>query len=161
MRVGLGASTAADIVTLGGASAVENAISNTSAGANCIREIPTWCSWIPFADFMDTCQPYTNAELHNLSVCSAAQVAAVNPDLAAQGVANADQSQGNAEGLSPADTCQRNAAVNHPTLSGFLGPNLICAIGGGGEQGKSSYTPYVFIGLALLGGVYFFGRISK
>src|SRR5579885_3187140 len=88
-----------------------------NSGDGCIRQIPSWCTWAPFADWQSECAPYSDAELHQLSVCQMQKIAAVNPELAQQGIENADAAQRAMEEADPAGACQLNAAVNHPTLS--------------------------------------------
>src|SRR3954466_4886910 len=79
----------------------------TQAVENCIRPIPWWCG-IPFTDLSDACKPYSNVELHQMSVCLAAPLAKVNPDLAAQSIADADAAQvqlQKPENTPASDTC--------------------------------------------------------
>lgn len=135
------------------------------AGADaCIRQIPSWCNWpgmAIIANFSSECAPYSDAELHQLSVCQLAKVAAVNPTLAAQGVAAADAAQAAAEAADPQGTCELNAAVNHPTLAGILGPSMVCSLGGGGPQGQASYGPYLAIAAVVAAGLFFLGLVKR
>lgn len=132
-----------------------------------IRQIPSWCSgWlygapVPFVDWMPECQPYSDAELQQMTATQLAKIKAVNPQLADQGAALADQYQQQAQAADPQGTCELNAAVNHPQLAAMFGAKLVCSIGGGADQGGSSYMPYLVIGAIAAAGVWTFWRVTK
>ena len=76
------------------------------------RDIPSYCFssniFQGMYNYFDpACQPYTDTELHQMSVQQMEQIAKVNPVLAEQGIALADQYQAQAmsnDNSTPPDT---------------------------------------------------------
>jgi hypothetical protein len=58
-----------------------------------IRQIPQWCNSplaLPISAWYSGCQPYTEKELHDLSVYQMQKIADVNPELAASSIQASD-----------------------------------------------------------------------
>jgi len=131
---------------------------------NDIREIPGWCSWMPFSDFADACQPYSHDELENLTRIQAAYVYRNAPDMTPEEkAAKVEEAVQQAEVTEIAfkrivaeeegptgSQCEYEATQLHPTLSKFFGPATVCKVTGGDFS-----LPLLvgIIGVAVVGGV--------
>jgi len=113
---------------------------------------PQYCNWLPFADFTEACQPATPAQIQAMQKAQLSQIAAVNPDLAAQGLALGDQAVQAYQNTNAADYCAYSAAVNNPTLSQMFGTNFANWIQGTDPTTCTQVTPgWIWIGIGIAG----------
>lgn len=85
---------------------------------------PWYCNFLPALISGDECDPATQAQLTAMQTAQLAQVAAVNPALAAQGIAAGNSATAALMNSDPSDAAAYNAAVNSPTLSSIFGTDI-------------------------------------
>jgi len=99
------------------------------------REIPPWCGWVPFADYMETCQPYTQMELDRITR-SQAEYAANSPSSAIpvgerpayveQAVTAGAAVQAAGERSDPLGACEYRSSQAHSLGMKLLGGGMYC-----------------------------------
>lgn len=120
------------------------------AGDGVLHPVPGYCGWLPFADFLRDCQPYSAAELAAESDAQLAKIRAINPVLAsaASGAAAADRTRYCA--AHPAECGEYTAAVEHPTWAAILGPAQVRVVTEVANTGREIATQtWWMLGLGL------------
>jgi len=101
-----------------------------------LREIPGWCSYVPFSDYTAACKPYSDEELQR-QARSDAEYAANSPSAPPmtdeekrayieRSVTESNEAQAKAERSDPLGACVRRAALEHTFISRILGPGTYC-----------------------------------
>jgi len=79
---------------------------------------PWYCSFFPVGS---ACQPPSQAQLQAMQQAQLAQIAAINPDLAAAGLQAGDQAVAAYLAQNPSEASDYYAAVNSPVLYSVVG----------------------------------------
>lgn len=103
-----------------------------------LRNIPAWCSWVPFADYTSACQPYSEEEIRQDIVDSTANLDRLHPGYTDQRLAEFTQEW--QRGLDTDSGRAYQAYLTHPTLSRLIGTSATAKLVSG------DYTPYIVIG---------------
>ena len=118
---------------------------------------PWWCGTSLLSFWLGCPTPIslvkTPDQLRQEQIASLANVAAVNPALASQGVATSDSII--AADLLSSNAADYNAAINYPTLSSLFGTAPVATIGGSVEGGLN----YIWI-MAGIGGMLLLMRLT-
>lgn len=85
---------------------------------------PGYCDYLPALFTGDACMPPTPAQLADMQKKQLAKIAAVNPDLAAQGQAAGDAAVDALKRANPADAAAYQVAIDHPTLASLFGSSI-------------------------------------
>jgi hypothetical protein len=122
------------------------------------KEYPSWCSWMPFADFMEACQIQSEtsqiaaqtADLETYTCANATdQTACVQSTLDAAAATTAAAGSEDASGK-----CQAALAASNPTLSALFGVSNLCSLTGNDASSLGTvlqkYALYAALGIGGL-----------
>lgn len=165
------------------ACAIANGEWRESAGGCAIpdlREIPSWCSFVPFSDFSASCQPLSAAELATLGSYTAYKLAQ-KEQAAAQLVYNQETGRLQYGGYDPRDPgrreivtgeeaarqvmetsqrqsqdlvnkagCEYQTSLEHPTLTAMFGPSIACGLANPFDPDHFGWLMYLGVGAVVL-----------
>jgi hypothetical protein len=112
----------------------------------CSATAPSWCSWMPFADYFAACKPLTPEELEacqRLELGPAMSTAAVESAIARGREATAAYCR-----MHPDECRAYLASVDCPSIASAFGPQTAAAAGCGG--GEPSLLYWIAAGLGLV-----------
>lgn len=124
-----------------------------ASSADNLREIPSWCSWVPFSDYYSSCAPYTQAELDRLTRQQAEYAANspssnIPPEEREEYIRRAEEqgqsAQSAAERSDPYGACVYQASQTNSMGLSLLGERAYCNL-----DGSSTGFNLAYVGLGL------------